>query len=553
MEASRTRATTLALVILVATLAGAPGALAALGDITLASTSDAGAKGNDLSVLPSLSANGASVAFHSVATNLDPADGDSSDDIYVKDLVTGDITLASTSDSGVKGNGHSFFSSLSADGTKVAFVSVATNLDPADTDSVVDVYVKNLVTGDITLASTSDLGEKANGASIIPSLSDDGTKVAFGSLATNLDPADPDAVSDVYVKDLVTGDITLASTSDTGVKGNGGFLGVSLSSDGSRVGFLSFADNLDPADTDTSGDAYVKDLMSGDIMLASTSDTGVDANDFSGFSGVLLSDDGTRVAFASIATNLDPGDSDATGDVYVKDLTSGDVVLATTSDVGLKANGHSGSNSTGANGVMLSADGNRVAFSSLATNLDPADGDPTDDVYVKDLVTGDITLASTSDSGVKGNGTSRASSLSADGTKVAFDSNATNLDPADTDGLLDAYVKELGEVSPPPPGECTITGTERADVLKGTRGDDVICGLGGDDRILGGAGGDDLLLGGEGRDRLVGGGGADILRGEGGNDILDARDGIWGNDTADGGEGLDGCSVDRGDVLVSCP
>ena len=76
--------------------------------------------------------------------------------------------------------------------------------------------------GDITLASTSDTGVKGNGDSTEPSLSADGTKVAFGSSATNLDPADTDSVVvDVYVKDLTTGDITLASTSDTGVKGNG--------------------------------------------------------------------------------------------------------------------------------------------------------------------------------------------------------------------------------------------------------------------------------------------------------------------------------------------
>ncbi len=61
------------------------------------------------------------MAFDSSATNLDPADTDSCFDIYVKDLATGDITLASTSDSGIKANGSSAFTRLSADGTRVAF------------------------------------------------------------------------------------------------------------------------------------------------------------------------------------------------------------------------------------------------------------------------------------------------------------------------------------------------------------------------------------------------------------------------------------------------
>ena len=54
----------------------------------------------------------------------------------------GDITLASTSDAGVKGNSHSFSRSLSADGTSVALESNSDNLDPSDTDRIVDVYVK---------------------------------------------------------------------------------------------------------------------------------------------------------------------------------------------------------------------------------------------------------------------------------------------------------------------------------------------------------------------------------------------------------------------------
>ena len=54
-----------------------------------------------------------------------------------------DLALATTSDAGVKANGASVEASLSADGTKVAFRSVATNLDPGDTDSRRDIYVKD--------------------------------------------------------------------------------------------------------------------------------------------------------------------------------------------------------------------------------------------------------------------------------------------------------------------------------------------------------------------------------------------------------------------------
>jgi hypothetical protein len=526
-------------------LVGTVPALAS-GDITLVSTSDAGVKGNLGSDFSSISSDGTKVAFESQSTSLDPADTDTLGDIYVKDLATGDINVASTSDAGVKGNGHSIGSALSADGTKVAFSSQATNFDPVDTDDLNDVYVKDLVTGDIALASTSDTGVKGNDhtpPSFAGFLSADGTKVAFSSQATNLDPADTDGFQDVYVKDLVTGDITLASTSDTGEKGNDNSppTGLSLSADGTKIAFESKATNLDPADTDALFDIFVKDLVSSDITLVSTSDTGIKGNRNSGSPSLL--DDGTKVALVSFATNFDPSDTDVVADVYVKDLLTGDITLASTSTSGVKGN-------DGSFGPWLAGDGSKVSFHSLATNLDPADTDTLSDIYVKDLVTGDLTLASTSDAGVKGNDFSIGSSLSADGGKIAFVSHATNLDPADTDSNGDVYVKDFNAT--PPPSECTITGTSGDDVLMGTSGDDVICGEGGNDKIRG-SGGDDLLVGGVGNDALVGGSGGDTLQGEAGKDILTTRDGVSGNDTADGGAGIDKCRVDAGDVVIDCP
>jgi hypothetical protein len=525
--------------ILFAALIGTPVALAVPGNITLASTSDAGIKGNNLSQGLFISADGTKVAFWSLATNFDPGDTDQFADIYVKDLATGDITLASTSDTGIKGNNDSIGASLSDDGTKVAFYSNATNLDPADKDAVFDVYVKDLSTGALTLASTSDAGTKGNDYGLEPFLSGDGTKVAFRSSATNLDPADTDSFDDVYVKDLSTGDLTLASTSDTGAKGDGASISHSLSDDGTKVGFDSSATNLDPGDTDSIEDVYVKDLVTGDITLASTSNAGIKGNNVS--AEASLSDDGTTVAFFSGATNFDAADTDSDFDVYVKDLSTGDVTLASTSDSGTKGDSTSF-------GAFLAPDGTKVAFVSFSDNLDPGDTDSIEDVFVKDIVTGDITLASTSDQGIKGNDLSFGGHFSDDGTKVVFLSSATNLDPADTDANEDVFVKELGAT----PGECTITGTSGDDLLRGTPNADVICGLGGNDKLRG-SGGDDLLIGGGGNDALVGGSGGDMLQGEAGKDILATRDGVSGNDTADGGGGVDRCRVDQGDILIDCP
>lgn len=93
------------------------------------------------------------------------------------------------------------------------------------------------------------------------------------------------------------------------------------------------------------------------------------------------------------------------------------------------------------------------------------------------------------------------------------------------------------------PGDCTIAGTRRDDVLTGTPGRDVICGLGGDD-VLRGRGGNDVLRGGGGADRLVGGKGRDAFDGGRGADFLLARD--RRAELVDGGPGRDRARVDRG-------
>ena len=64
-----------------------------------------------------------------------------------------------------------------------------------------------------------------------------------------------DSLGDAYVKDVATGDLTLVSTSDSGVKGNGiSGLHLGISRTGNRVVFMSVANNLKT-------DAEVKDAL----------------------------------------------------------------------------------------------------------------------------------------------------------------------------------------------------------------------------------------------------------------------------------------------------
>ena len=427
-------------------------ALGAPGDLTLASTTSEGEKGDRASTSPSISADGTKVAFVSDSLNLDSLVTEIRTSVYVKDLVTGELALASTSTGGVAwDNGGSGHPALSADGSHVAFVSGGNNLVPSDTNSALDVFVKDLATDETTLVSVSQAGEQGNHNSIFPAISADGTKVAFQSATFAPRWVSDDFDDDIYVKDLLSGELTLVSSSDSGVSGSGESRHPAISADGTKVAFESSANNLDPADGDSEFDVYVKDLITGDLTLVSTSTAGTKGNDDSFFSDSSAAEDphvepfsrdGTAVAFMSNATNLDSDDTDSTLDIYVKDLASGVLTLASTSDAGVKANGANESPS-------LTFDGTKVTFTSLATNLDCLDPHPLHDVYVKDLLTGDITLLSITASGQKGNGVSMDPAISSDGSSVAFRSDSTNLHPSDPDGSTDIYVKEPKPTSCP--------------------------------------------------------------------------------------------------------
>jgi Tol biopolymer transport system component len=287
------------------------------GALLLASVNSSGAKGNGYSVRPSISDDGTKIVFDSTATNFDAGDADSNFDVYVKNLVTGGVDLVSVTSGGAKGNDASFGAVISPDGTKVAFNSTATNLNPADTDGFTDVYVKDLVTGELSLASTSDQGSTGNDASFGPQLSRDGRIVAFMSRATNLDPADSQPYEDVYAKDLATGDLKLVSAAADGTKGDSlSFLG-SISRDGGVVAFDSISTNLHPADTDSFDDVFLKDLATGALNLVSGTAGGQKGNNSSG--GGAVSADAGRIAFSTSATNLHPSITGRT-QIVVKEL-----------------------------------------------------------------------------------------------------------------------------------------------------------------------------------------------------------------------------------------
>jgi hypothetical protein len=410
----------------------------------------AGAKQNDDAFISSISRDGRSVGFSSGATNLDPADGDGLYDVYVRDRITNATTLVSRAPgvAGAKGNGDSFSFSASADGRKVVFESESTNLDPDDTDALTDVYVRDLNANTTTLVSRADgaEGAKSNGQSIFASISDDGRYVAFSSQATNLDPDDPDTNFDVYVRDLATNTIVLASRASgpAGAKANAAMTSSAyggISADGRYVGLGGSATNLDPADLDEDNDAYVRDLAIDTTTLVSRASAPAGAKANGDTYGPEFSTDGGSLVFQSFGTNLDPADTDLTRDLFLRDLVGESTRLVS------RASGVDGEKGNRNSVAAAAADqGRYVAFSSESTNLDPDDTDILRDIFVRDMVQSTTTLVSRASGadGAKGNGEAENDLvIVADGRFVGFESAASNLSPDDADTDFDVYVRDV--------------------------------------------------------------------------------------------------------------
>lgn len=273
-------------------------------------------QGNGDSSFGDMSADGRFVVFHSQATNLAGTDTNDEWDVYLLDRDTGALEIVSRTEDGAQANGSSFHPSVSNDGRYVAFHSLASNLHPTDTDIDADIFVKDRSTGEIELISVSGSDGAANGRSFVPDISGDGRYVAFESEASNLVGNDSNAKWDIFVRDRDGGTTERVSLSaELQNPDNNSFL-PKISADGRYVAFESFAENLIFGDDNGVADVYLFDRDDTQTTRVSVPfGVGDDSNDRS--LGVSLSDDGTKVVFQSWASNLVADDNNAAMDVFI--------------------------------------------------------------------------------------------------------------------------------------------------------------------------------------------------------------------------------------------
>ena len=390
-------------------------------EITRVSVSTSGAEANNDSSFaysPAISGDGRYVAFYSLASNLVTGDTNTVDDVFVRDVLTNTTTRISVATGGVQGNGYSYNPSISSDGRYVAFESTASNLVTGDTNTRSDIFVHDRQTGTTTRVSVATDGTQSDGNSSYPSISGNGRFVAFKSAATNLVTGDTNGVADIFVRDR-----------------------------------------------DTDNDGIFDETGAVSTTRVSISTASVQANGIC--DNPVISGNGRYVAFISTATNLVTSDGNSATDVFVRDLQSNTTVRVSVATGGTEAVTSSGSLSP-----AISSDGRYVVFESYATNLVTVDMNGYLDIFMRDRDTdndgifdeaGAVSTTLVSENGgTQTNQHSYNPSISSDGQYIAFESSATTLIVSgDTNSAGDIYVRELA----------TGTITRSSLAADGTQGD----------------------------------------------------------------------------------
>ncbi|MFZ1428178.1 MAG: hypothetical protein WAS21_15555 [Geminicoccaceae bacterium] len=339
------------------------------------SVSSTGGQGSQGSSRGTISADARYVAFDSDADDLVPNDTNGQGDIFVRDLTTGTTQRVNVGTDGSQANGSSYGSAISANGRYVVFASNATNLVSGDTNGSQDIFVRDRKTGTTSRVSVGTRGRQANGGSFAGIVSADGRFVVFSSDATNLVAHDTNLSPDVFVRDRQLGTTARVNVGAGGVEAAPGSFsfGTDLAAGGRYVAFQSDAGNLVAGDANGATDVFVRDRkrkLTDRVVLAPTG-APLDPGSFGGSlsasgrfvavssrgsargsadayvidrhsgktrllnaplagypqqvaasTAVAISADGRRACFDSSASNLVPGDTNETLDVFVRNLSA---------------------------------------------------------------------------------------------------------------------------------------------------------------------------------------------------------------------------------------
>lgn len=386
------------------------------------------ANSHSFTTTAAITTDGRFMVFSSNATNLATGDRNDASDIFLRDRWLNQISRISVDSSGLEGNAASVQPVISANGRFIAFSSKATNFVAGETNGSADIFIYDTQTKQIRGINPLD----SNGDSLNPTISADGRWVTFESTASNLVVNDTNNAADIFVFDTQTNQLTRISVDAGGAQGNGNSTHPMMAANGGVVVFESEASNLVSGDTNNSSDIFLYDLTTRTPQRISQAASQADKGSYS----PSVAAEGQLVVFESEATNLVANDTNGFSDIFIKDLTSGQVQRIT------NANGEPANSA--AYYPSISANGRFIAFTTAATNLVGGNPNALFDILKYDRVTQQLERLNVN---VAGEQTDFQSlklpiSLSWNGEYAVFTSNATNAVYGDDNLSLDVFVHQ---------------------------------------------------------------------------------------------------------------
>jgi Tol biopolymer transport system component len=405
--------------------------------------------GNGPSEFAHISADGSTVAFASYASNLGAGQLDLQgfQDVFLYDRRSAEVVQVTQPAPELPAStpfGPSTAAGISADGRYVAFASRATGLVPGQVDvpygfselgltGTWDVFLRDRATGKTTLLSRSRISPPTAAGGAWPTISADGSFVAFvlGDLGNPSSSPPPSLVLYDRAADALRlvnhtpGSATMASGTAYEMP--------SISADGRWVAYSCAGCTLVAGQQSPSGhgsDLFLYDRLTGANLLVSHASGSPVATGDDDSRAPVISADGRYVLFHSSASNLVPGQGPSTGfeNTFLFDRATGAVTL-----VSHTAAGPTIPSGAFTSGDAISADGRWVAFASPAPDLLPGvtDGNAQSDVFLYDRASGATILVShaAGSSVIAAAGESFPASLSADGRWLLLTSKAADLLP----------------------------------------------------------------------------------------------------------------------------
>ena len=356
---------------------------------------------------PSINADGSRIAFYSTSDLVPGNNVDVSSEIFLYNATTGTFTQI-TSTTGGSGS-----PSISADGTRIAFQSDRNIVPPDNADLTYEIFLYNSTTSSIVQITNTPIGGSGN---FTPAISADGTRIAFKSDRDIVPTNNADGNFEIFIYNATAG--TFIQITDT----TAGDIGSpSINADGTRIAFNSNRDLVGGSNADLNDEIFLYNTTAGTFTQITNTLAGgnyspsIDAN-------------GTRIAFYSNRNIVPPNNADGNSEIFLYSTTTGTFTQITNTSGGIN------------NDVRMSSNGTRIAFESNRDLVPGNNADLNGEIFFYDTTTGTFTQITNTPVG----GTVDAVSINANGTQVAFNSNR-DLTGANTDRNSEIFLAEFAE------------------------------------------------------------------------------------------------------------